>query len=93
MAATMAELLARGSRIRHQARDLAAAGKPVRMRDARYGLRYLASVDTYEGGLGFRLTTFDARGPVGHCEFRTLEAAILDCLQHGAVPEAEAGAC
>ena len=89
MSATFAELLARGSRIRHQARDLAAAGKPVRFRDDRYGLRYLASVDTYPGSLGFRLTTFDARGPVGHCEFRSLEAAILDCLQHGATVDAE----
>lgn len=84
-----AEIAARASARRRLARDLAAAGRPVRFRDDRYGLRYLASVDTYEGGLGYRLTTFDAHGPVGHCEFRTLEAAILDCLTHGAELQAE----
>lgn len=87
--APLDELRQRAAALRARAATLAATGKPLRFRDDRYGLRYLASVDTYPGGLGFRVTTFDSAGPIGHREHRTLEAAVLELLQGGATLEGE----
>lgn len=82
--ASLDELRQRAAALRARAATLAATGKPLRFRDDRYGLRYLASADTYADGLGFRVTSFDERGPIGHCEHPTLESAVLELLQGGA---------
>ena len=64
-----------------EADRLAGAGKPVRFAQDKYGLSYLASLDTHATGLGYRLTSFRDGVPQGHLEFRTLRAAILEGLR------------
>lgn len=87
--ASLQDLTRANAERRALAARLAAPGKPLRFRDDRYGLRYLASVDTYADGLGFRVTTFDAAGPVGHVEHQTLESAVLELLRGGAALDGE----
>lgn len=66
------------------AANLASDGKPVRLlhADGRYAM---AGPDMSKPG-GFRLTRFDAGGPVGHTEHSSLEDAVLEGLRMHYVP-------
>lgn len=68
------------------AKEMAAAGEPVRLAHAD-GRTALAGPDMSKPG-AFRLTRFDGEGPVGHTEAKTLAAAVEDGLKEGYQPGA-----
>jgi hypothetical protein len=68
--------------------DLAARFLAVRFRVPGRDLRFLAGIDTDPDGVGWRVTSFDGRGPIGHTCHRSLREAIVDALQRGGQPEA-----
>lgn len=80
------ELRGRVAARRALAAQIAEPGWPVRFTkpDARSAL---AQADMSEPGM-FRLTRFDAAGPIGHTQYRTLNEAIYDALQEGYEPDA-----
>lgn len=61
------------------AAELGSAGRPVRLSHAD-GRHALAGPDMSAPGR-FRLTRFDAAGPVGHTEHSSLQDAILEGLR------------
>ena len=67
------------------AADLAAAGRPVRLRNAAGTRRALAQADM-SGADPYRLTRFDDAGPIGHAGYATFTAAIADALREGMTP-------
>jgi hypothetical protein len=81
----MRQILAKSDERKAVAEQLAASGRPVRLihEDGRYAL---AGPDMSSEG-GFRLTRFDADGPVGHTEHASLEDAILEGLKQHYAPE------
>lgn len=77
----MGEVLQRSTARHELAETIAKQGKPVRMY-RQDGQSALAGADMSGGGK-FRLTRFDARGPIGHSEYHSLTEAILDGLREG----------
>lgn len=78
------QILGDAKQRKETAATLAAGGGSVRLSstDGRYAL---AGPDMSKPGT-FRLTRFDARGPVGHTEHSTLEEAVLEGLRARYVP-------
>lgn len=81
LAEMVAEMKRQNTEALAQARALAAPGLPIRFigDDDR---RALASADMSEPGM-FRVTRFDALGPIGHTQYHSLEEAALDALRSG----------
>lgn len=83
--AWMQNILSTAAARRETAASLAAEGIPVRLHhaDGRYAL---AGPDMSAPG-SFRLTRFDADGPVGHTEHATLDEAVLEGLKNNYNPD------
>lgn len=81
------DILKRAALRKAQAAALAATGASVRLRHAD-GRTALAGPDMSVTGR-WRLTQFDAAGPVGHTEHISLADAILEGLRNHYKPEKE----
>jgi hypothetical protein len=68
-----------------EAASLAAAGKPVKLTHGR-GMQALVGPDMSDPGM-FRITRFDAAGPIGHTQYRTFDDALNDALAEGFAPD------
>lgn len=79
-----AEMRARVAQREALAASLAEAGQPVRFTGPN-DWRALAQADMSRPE-GFRLTRFDADGPMGHTEHPTLHASIAEALRGGFTP-------
>lgn len=86
LADLMKEIKAKALERKSKAKELASAGKSIRMSHPASGHKAMIGPDMSRKK-GYRITTFDDKGPMGHTEHDTLEDAAEEALKRGFEPK------
>ena len=85
LADLMKDIKAKAAERKKHAKKLASGVKDIRMSHPTSGHKALIGKDVSKKG-GYRITTFDDKGPVGHTEHDSLEDAADEALKRGFKP-------